>query len=140
LAIRASEPYIVHHPSGVVEYPTLLLCAMVGALSLIGTNHLTASFLAIASFSLGLYILILSNAAATTVRESAGKYFLLSAMSTGILAFGLFAFYYNSTHGALFDALQTFLTTQGLTPMVQLALVGLLVGLFFKLSAFPAHL
>lgn len=140
LAMRCSEPYITHHSRGVVEYPLLLLCAVLGALTLISSNHLATSFFAIAAFSLSLYILILSNAVAAPVREAASKYFLLSAMSTGILAFGFFIFFYSAAQQAGFEAIQTFLSAQELTPLTQFAVVSILVGLFFKLSAFPAHL
>jgi NADH-quinone oxidoreductase subunit N len=113
---------------------TLLLLILVGA------NNLMSMFFALAGFSLNLYVLVLYDVRAQISREAALKYFYLSALSAGLMLFGIFLIY--ATTGYVdFSALHTcFLSSRFNGTLLTFALAFLTTGLFFKLSAFPSHL
>ena len=113
-------------------------------LLIIGASHFVSAFIALVGFSLNLYVLIFSDAATAAVREGGVKYFYLSTLSSGIILYGIFLFYFISQTGQFFEISQLFSTDFELAMsssiLVKVAVVFILVGLFFKLSAFPGHL
>lgn len=119
----------------------MLLLAILLLLCLVGANNLVTMFLCIGGFSICLYILILADVFARATREAAMKYFYLSAMSAGLIIFGTFLVY-SATGTAMFSGLRwTFLTCDNINPITgSTGLAFIILGLFFKLSAFPAHL
>jgi NADH-quinone oxidoreductase subunit N len=139
--LHASEDFLRRNRRHLLEYPVMLLLAILLLLCLIGANNLMTVFLTIGGFSICLYVLILFDVYARTTREAAMKYFYLSAMSAGLIVFGTFLVY--STAGTVMfaDLRWIFLTAANNINLVSGAgLAFLLFGLFFKLSAFPAHL
>jgi len=119
----------------------MLLLAILLLLCLVGANSLMTLFLCIGGFSVSLYVLILFDVYARITREAAMKYFYLSAMSAGLIVFGTFLTY-TATGTAMFSDLRwAFLTRVDINPITSsTGLAFIIIGLFFKLSAFPAHL
>lgn len=88
-----------------LEYPVMLLLAILLLLCLVGANSLMTVFLCIGGFSICLYVLILFDLYARVTREAAMKYFYLSAMSAGLIIFGTFLLY-STTGTAMFADLR----------------------------------
>mgnify|MGYP001059370088 FL=1 len=111
-------------------------------LLLIGANHVMSAFLSLVGFSLGLYVLILYDANKRPSREAGLKYYYLSTLSSGLILYGVLLVYVLTGTGnfdELFLVLNTKTSFQENT-LLRTALVLILIGFFFKLSAFPGHL
>jgi NADH-quinone oxidoreductase subunit N len=137
----ASENFVRHNVRHLLEYPIMLLLAILLLLCLVGANNLITMFLCIGGFSICLYVLILFDVYARITREAAMKYFYLSAMSAGLIIFGTFLLY-SATGTSMFSDLRwAFLSRADINPITSsIGLAFIILGLFFKLSAFPAHL
>lgn len=139
-----SEKYMREHSRHLLEYPLVLTLAILFMLLLVSSGHLISAFLALVGFSLNLYVLILFDATAATAREAGIKYFYLSTISSGLILYGIFLIFIVTGTAHLYEIGHFLSTEPGLVEnaasILQLALVLLLVGLFFKLSAFPGHL
>lgn len=95
-------------------------------------------------FSLNLYVLILFDALSRLAREAGVKYYYLSTFSSGRLLYGIFTLY-GAIQTANYSERGLRLSSDALLLIDSDALlnVGLrffLVGIAFKLSAFPGHL
>lgn len=139
-----SEKYMREHSRHLLEYPLVLTLAILFMLLLVSSGHLISAFLTLVGFSLNLYVLILFDATAATAREAGIKYFYLSTISSGLILYGIFLIFIVTGTAHLYE-IGHFLSTEpelveNAVSILQLALVLLLVGLFFKLSAFPGHL
>lgn len=142
--LHNSDEYIRRHERHLLEYPIVLSLALLLMLLLVSAGHLISAFLALVGFSLNIYVLILFDAPTTVAREAGIKYFYLSAFSSGLFIYGIFLFFLVTGTGHFYE-IATLLTyaeeIQGTgLELLQLAVVFILTGLFFKLSAFPGHL
>lgn len=141
--LYSSESYIREHTRPLTEYPIVIALGVLLLLILVSANDLMAVFFSLAGFSLSLYILVLFDAEHSPSREAGTKYFYLSTLSAGIILMGAFLIYYlvGSTNYFLID---TFLFNNGINPdnfdICCAAVVTIMLGFFFKLSAFPGHL
>lgn len=142
--LSESELYLKNHSRHLLEYPVAMTLAILFMLLLVGSVHLVSAFLALVGFSLNLYVLILFDATHVVAREAGIKYFYLSAMSSGLMLYGIFLIFLILGTGHFHEIGQLLSTESALAGLsgglLHLALVFLLIGLFFKLSAFPGHL
>jgi NADH-quinone oxidoreductase subunit N len=140
--LLSSEQYVREQRRHTLEFAIMLASALLMLLVLINANKLIVTFLTVGGFSLCLYILILFDIVAKASREAALKYFYLSTLSTGLILFGSFLFYVANKETQFGELLTLLVYTPTADALVlsQAAIVFVLTGLFFKLSAFPAHL
>ena len=135
-----SIPYLdqLRHDHG--EVYALLLYATVGMLMLAASNNMVSIFLGLETMSVCLYILTGLVREDEGAVESALKYFLLGAFSTGFFLYGI-ALMYGAT-GTM--VLPEMATAELATASAQLLFWGgfalFLVGFFFKVSAAPFHM
>ena len=118
------------------EYYMLLLFSMSGMMLMGMANDLILVFLALELLSIPLYILCAFARPRLESEESAMKYFLLGAFSSGFLVFGI-ALIYGATGSSALPAV-----LEGLSANSGLGLAGvalLLVGFAFKVAAVPFH-
>jgi len=114
-------------------------------LFLISTNHLFTGTILLMGLSINLYILILFEALNPAVREAGIKYFYLSAFSAGLIIMGVFFLMFVfktgtfSTINFTLSSQPSFIALRGETFII-FGMTLLLMGLLFKLSAFPGHL
>jgi len=101
----ASENYVRYHRRHLLEYPIMLLLAILLLLCLVGANNLMSLFFAVGGFSITLYVLVLFDVYTRVSREAAMKYFYLSTISAGFIIFGTFLLYF-STGTAMFSELR----------------------------------
>ncbi len=139
LSIILSVPYLreIRHAHG--EVYAIILFATVGMMLLGTANNLVAVFVGLETMSISLYILtglVREDEGAT---ESALKYFLLGAFSTGFFLYGI-ALLYGAT-GTMDLARMSEGLAAGENLVMFWAGVGLLlVGFLFKVSAAPFHM
>jgi len=87
--LHLSGTYIREHTRHLLEYPIIIMLGVLLLLVLVSANNLMLVFFALAAFSLTLYILILYDGIDGASREASLKYFYLSALSAGLILFGV---------------------------------------------------
>jgi len=142
--LSSSEQYMAEHKRHLLEYPIVMSLAILFMLLLVGASHLISAFLALVGFSLNLYVLILFDAPTAVAREAGVKYFYLSTFSSGLMLYGTFLLFLITGTGHFREIGQLLATSPELLHrgniLLQFAILFLLTGLLFKLSAFPGHL
>lgn len=149
LVLYCSEGYIRAHSRHLLEFPLIILLATILLLILVASNNLMSVFFSVAGFSLAMYLLVLFDSYILPSREAGLKYFYLSAVSTGILLFGIFLVYH-TVGSANYTQISLYLgELYGNTPSlssvadvryIAFGAVFIFFGFMFKLSAFPGHL
>ncbi len=123
------------------EYPILMLLACVGMMMMVSANDLIALYLGVELQSLALYVLAAMNRDNVRSSEAGLKYFVLGALSSGMLLYGA-SLIYGFTGSTSF--LEIANVAQAAPPSENIGLifglVFLLVGLAFKISAVPFHM
>ena len=120
-----------------IEYPVLILSSMLGMMVMISSNDLIVFYMGLELQSLALYVLASFNRENLLSSESGLKYFVLSALSSGILLYGcslVYGFSGSTNFNLIADNIIN--TANGLT----FGIVFILVGLAFKISAVPFHM
>ena len=122
------------------EIPILILFSTLGMLVLIGSNNLMAMYLGIELQSLSLYVLAAIKRDSLQSAESGIKFFVLGALSSGILLYGS-SLIYGFTGSTNFNDIFTSISSlENLNLGIIFGLVFILVGLAFKVSAVPFHM
>jgi NADH:ubiquinone oxidoreductase subunit 2 (chain N) len=122
------------------EIPTLLLFSTLGMMIMISSKDLMIMYLSIELQSLSLYVVASIKRNSIESAESGVKYFILGALSSGILLYG-FSLIYGFTGQTSFDGISQSLTQLESLPIgLVFGLVFVLVGLAFKVSAVPFHM
>ena len=123
------------------EYVILVLLATLGMNLMISSNNMLTLYVGLELQSLALYILAAFNRNSLVSSEAGLKYFILGALSSGILLFGI-SLVYGFSGTTSFPLIAQTLAEQGvenIMPMV-VGLVFVMVGLAFKISAVPFHM
>ena len=125
---------------GRFEYPVLVVFAVVGMITLIGANNLLSLYIGFEIQSLALYVLAAFARSTLRSSEAGLKYFVLGALSSGLLLYGISLVYgFAGTTGFGGIAL-AFSNDHAALIGSSLGLVFVLVGLAFKISAAPFHM
>ncbi len=120
-----------------IEYPILILSSILGMMVMISSNDLIVFYLGLELQSLALYVLASFNRDNLLSSESGLKYFVLSALSSGLLLYGCSLIYGFSGSTNFIDIANT---PTNVEYGVIFGLVFLIVGLAFKISAVPFHM
>ena len=120
-----------------IEYPILILSSILGMMVMISSNDLIVFYLGLELQSLALYVLASFNRDNVLSSESGLKYFVLSALSSGLLLYGCSLVYgfSGSTNFTYISIVST-----NIEYGVVFGLVFIIVGLAFKISAVPFHM
>jgi len=136
LSVRYMEIEEEHHG----EFYALLLFATIGMMFLASGNDLITLFLGLETMALSFYILSGFLRTRKASNESAVKYLLLGAFSSGILAYG-FSLLYGIAGSTNLERIAQAIQTRPLgDPLVLVSLVTVSAGLFFKIAAVPFHM
>ncbi len=120
-----------------IEYPVLILSSMLGMMVMISANDLIVFYMGLELQSLALYVLASFNRENLLSSESGLKYFVLSALSSGILLYGCSLIYgFSGSTNYNLIAQNILHSDYGFT----FGIVFILVGLAFKISAVPFHM
>ena len=120
-----------------IEYPILILSSILGMMIMISSNDLIIFYLGLELQSLALYVLASFNRDNILSSESGLKYFVLSALSSGLLLYGC-SLVYGFSGSTNFTTIAT--TSSNIEYGVTFGLVFIIVGLAFKISAVPFHM
>jgi NADH-quinone oxidoreductase subunit N len=123
------------------EYPVLVLLATAGMLMMISANDLISLYVGLELQSLSLYVLAAIRRDDVRSSEAGLKYFVLGALSSGMLLYGA-SLIYGFTGSTSFAAIAKAAAAPGAGQSLGLivGLVFLMVGLAFKISAVPFHM
>ena len=121
------------------EFPVLLVLATLGMLLMISSNDLISLYLSLELQSLALYVVAAINRDSVRSTEAGLKYFVLGALSSGMLLYGM-SLVYGFTGHTGFDEIAAALTAEGRSLGLVFGLVFILAGLAFKISAVPFHM
>lgn len=126
---------------GRFEYIILVLLAVLGMNFMVSADNMLSLYMGLELQSLSLYILAAFNRNSLRSSEAGLKYFILGALSSGILLFGISLVYGFVGSTSFSDIARTLGGMGGAVPMaVIVAMVFVLVGLAFKISAVPFHM
>jgi len=135
--LLSSNKYIQTININKIEYPILALSSLLGMMVMISSNDLILFYVGLELQSLSLYVLASFNRDNLSSSESGLKYFVLSALSSGLLLYGCSLIYGFS------GSTNFFIISENLTQSSYVLTVGIvfiLVGLAFKISAVPFHM
>ena len=120
-----------------IEYPILILSSVLGMMVMISSNDLIVFYMGLELQSLALYVLASFNRDQLKSSEAGLKYFVLSALSSGLLLYGC-SLIYGFTGSTNFNIIANQLSSDEYT--LTFGIVFILVGLAFKISAVPFHM
>ncbi len=121
------------------EYPVLIVIATLGMMMMISANDLIALYLGLELQSLALYVVAAINRDSVRSTEAGLKYFVLGALSSGMLLYGA-SLVYGFTGQTSFPGIAAALTGADASLGLIFGLVFLIAGLAFKVSAVPFHM
>ena len=120
------------------EYPVLVMLSVLGMMIMLSASHFLTVYMGLELSSLALYVLAAFRRDDVTSSEAGMKYFVLGALSSGMLLFGI-ALIYGFSGTLQFDALADTLDTT-MNPGVIIGMAFVIAGLAFKISAVPFHM
>ena len=133
-------PYLAESRTGRFEYPVLLMLATLGMTMMVSANDLLSLYVGLELQSLAAYVLAAFHRGEAKSSEAGLKYFVLGALASGILLYGI-TLVYGFAGATGFDAIHDVLAGQGERSLgVLIGLVFILSGLAFKISAVPFHM
>ena len=135
--LNSSKVFILDSKLGKFEYPIIILLSILGMFFMVSSNDIILFYLGLELQSLSLYILASIDRDNIRSSESGIKYFVLSALSSGLLLYGC-SLLYGFTGSTNFDSIAIQLNKENIGAVF--AMVFILVGLAFKVSAVPFHM
>jgi NADH-quinone oxidoreductase subunit N len=120
------------------EYPVLVLLSTLGMLLMIAANSMISLYLGLELQSLALYVVAAINRDNVRSTEAGLKYFVLGALSSGMLLYGI-TLVYGYTGSTGFQQIAAALGADRQLGLV-FGLVFVFAGLAFKISAVPFHM
>lgn len=121
------------------EYYTLALCGVLGMMIMVSSSTMLTLYLGLELLSLSLYALVALNRKDARSSEAAMKYFVLGALASGALLYGI-SMIYGATGSLQFDAISAALATDADSTAAVFGLAFLVVGIGFKFGAAPFHM
>ena len=137
LVLVISSNYLKTFKIFKIEYPILILSSVLGMMIMISSNDLIVFYMGLELQSLALYVLATFNRDQLKSSEAGLKYFVLSALSSGLLLYGC-SLIYGFTGSTNFNLIAEQLNTDQYA--LTFGIVFILVGLAFKISAVPFHM
>ena len=143
IALAYTRHYLKVHDLLRNEYFILALMSILGMLIMVSGHSLLTLYLGLEIMSLSLYALIATARDRTAAIEAALKYFVLGAIASGLLLYGMSMIYgisgsLNIAQISNFASAATLGSQQ--TLILNFGLVFLVIGVAFKLGAVPFHM
>ena len=135
--LLSSKDYIKNNNIDKIEYPIIILASTLGMILMISSYDLIIFYLGLELQSLGLYILASFKRDDERSTEAGLKYFVLSALASGLLLYGC-SLIYGFTGSTNFEIISANLDEANTGAVF--GIVFIIVGLAFKVSAVPFHM
>ena len=141
VAVVMSAGYMKAQKIERAEFPVLIVIATLGMLLMVSANDLIALYLGLEMQSLSLYVIAAINRDSVKSTEAGLKYFVLGALSSGMMLYGA-SLIYGFTGQTTFTGIASVVSAGAGPASIGLifGIVFLIVGLAFKVSAVPFHM
>ena len=140
LSLILAVPYNLREGIDQFEYPILIVFAVLGMMMMVSANDLISLYLGIELQSLALYVVAAIRLDTLRSSEAGLKYFVLGALSSGILLYGM-SLVYGFAGTTNFEVLANiFVADENASIGVIVGIVFIAAGLAFKVSAVPFHM
>ncbi|MBH68301.1 MAG: NADH-quinone oxidoreductase subunit NuoN [Rhodospirillaceae bacterium] len=141
LAVILSYDYMAHDDNKIFEYPVLVLFATLGMMMMVSAGDLIALYIGLELQSLSLYVLAAIKRDNLKSTEAGLKYFVLGALSSGMLLYGASLIYGFAGSTDFLQIARGIESHQGdVSVGLIVGVVFLISGLAFKVSAVPFHM
>lgn len=141
IVLLYSRPYLLARPQMARgEYYVLALFATLGMMVMISANHFLTIYLGLEMLSLSLYAMVAMNRDCSVATEAAMKYFVLGALASGLLLYGMSMIYGATGSLEITKVAEALYTNSANKTILVFGLVFLVAGLAFKLGVVPFHM
>jgi len=135
-----SRPYLTARGLFRGEFFVLVLFATLGMMVMISANHLLTLYLGLELLTLALYALVALQRDSAAATEAAMKYFVLGALASGMLLYGMSMLYGATGTLGITQLAEIVLAGGARDVALVFALVFVVAGIGFKLGAVPFHM
>jgi len=140
LVLSISDRYRSLEKLHFFEYPVLVLFSILGMLIMISSNDFITLYMGLELQSLSLYVLAAMKKDSKNSSEAGLKYFILGALSSGFLLFGISLLFGITGTTAYIDLALEFYNLNSSSPLLVFSLVMILSAIAFKISIAPFHM
>lgn len=134
-----AKPYLIDRKLFIGEFYTLTIFAVIGIMLLVSAGNLITVYLGLELFTLSSYALVALNRDSRMSSEAAIKYFVLGALASGMLLYGM-SMVYGATGTLDLAHLHTAAAVTTMPHLLVFGLIFMIVGIGFKLGAAPFHM
>jgi NADH-quinone oxidoreductase subunit N len=138
-AIGLAQGYLRNEKIAKFEFPILILFATTGMMIMVSAQNFIGFYMGLELQNLALYVLAAFNRDSLRSSESGLKYFVLSALASGLLLYGM-SFIYGFTGSTDYAAVAQVIARSGMNIGLVFGLVFFIAGIIFKISAVPFHM
>ena len=139
LVLLLSRDYLSRNDMLKFEFPVLISLAVVGMMMMVSAGDLMSLYMGLELQSLSLYVIASFRRDSLRSTEAGLKYFVLGALSSGMLLYGA-SFVYGTTGTTNFAGITSVIATEGMGLGLLFGMVFMTVGMAFKISAAPFHM
>ncbi len=135
-----SRDYLVTRKLFTGEFILLLLFATLGMMVMVSANHFVSLYLGLEIMSLSVYAMVALNRDSATSTEAAMKYFILGALASGLLLYGMSMIYGGTGSLDISVIAKTIAFSRASDALISFGIVFVVAGLAFKLGVVPFHM
>ncbi len=135
-----SRDYLATRKLFTGEFVLLMLFATLGMMVMVSANHFVALYLGLEILALSTYTMVALNRDSATSTEAAMKYFILGALASGLLLYGMSMIYGGTGSLDVAVIAKTIELSRANDPLITFGIVFVVAGLAFKLGAVPFHM
>lgn len=139
MALVFTRPYFKAENLDRFEFSVLMIYAVLGMSIMVSANNLLALYIGLEMQALALYIMAAFNRDSLRASEAGLKYFVLGALSSGLLLYGA-SLIYGFTGHLDFEGIAAVIEADGINGGIVGGMVFMMCGLAFKISAAPFHM
>ncbi|MFV0430769.1 MAG: NADH-quinone oxidoreductase subunit NuoN [Alphaproteobacteria bacterium] len=139
ITLLNSRPWLIRNKMQRFEYSVLLMFAVLGMMIMISSRHLLLTYLGLELQSLALYVLAASRRSDGKSSEAGLKYFILGAVSSGILLYGI-SMVFGAAGNLSYGDIATAIATDANNKLALTGMVLIIIAASFKVSAVPFHM
>jgi len=139
VVLLLSREYLRRNDLMKFEFPILIALATVGMMMMVSAGDLMALYMGLELQSLSLYVIAAFRRDSVRSTEAGLKYFVLGALSSGLLLYGA-SLVYGYTGTTVFAGIGSVISNDGVSIGLLFGLVFLCTGIAFKVSAVPFHM
>jgi NADH-quinone oxidoreductase subunit N len=138
-SVALSVKYMYQEGLARFEFPIVMMFSAIGMMIMISANNLLLMYVGLELQSLSLYVLAAFHRERVKSSEAGMKYFVLGALSSGMLLFGI-SMIYGFTASLDYDVIHDSIENLPLNMGVLMGMIFILAALAFKISAAPFHM